>query len=204
LNDFLNCSLVDVFAITDHNDFRFHEIYSGGKVIYKIENKYFITGEEIMTSDAGEVIGLFLNKKIKPYMTFEETIKEIKNQGGIVYIPHPYDFYRKGRPNLHIVKKYIDLVDFVEVFNAKYFTNIEVNLSYRFANIYKKLRGYGSDAHKVEDLGKGVVLLRSDDIELSKEKIIELLSFEENILSVIQKRRNILKAVMNKWRRYFV
>lgn len=55
LVDFLENSNVNIFAITDHNNFKFHEIYSQGKTLYKIKNKWFITGEEITTSDAGEI-----------------------------------------------------------------------------------------------------------------------------------------------------
>ncbi|MBO8161804.1 MAG: PHP domain-containing protein [Thermosipho sp. (in: Bacteria)] len=200
LEDFLNNDKIDVFAITDHNNFKYHEIYSNGKVLYKIENKYFITGEEIMTSDAGEVIGLFIKQKIEPFMTFEETIKEIKRQNGIVYLPHPYDFYRRGRPKLKVVLKYIDEIDMIEVFNAKYFTDFEVKMSFKLAEKYKKIKGYGSDAHKLLDLAKGYVVLKYEDFDINREKILDLLSDEPNVLETVQIKRSFLKSLLKKLR----
>jgi len=198
LEDFLNNDKIDVFAITDHNTFEFHELYSDGQVFYKIKNKYFITGEEIMTSDAGEVIGLIIKKGIQPFMTFEETIKEIKRQGGIVYLPHPYDFYRKGKPKLKVVLKYIDEVDIIEVFNAKYFTNFEVRMSYKLAERYKKIKGYGSDAHKLSDLAKGYVVLKTADPDISCEQILDLLSNDSSVVETVQIKRNLLKSLLKK------
>jgi len=201
LDDFLKNSTVDVFAVTDHNDFRFHENYSDGKVIYKIATKWFITGEEIMTNDAGEIIGLFISKKIESGLTLKETLSEIKRQNGIVYLPHPYDLYRKGKPKLSVVKKYIDMVDIIEVFNAKYFTNFEVTLSHRLAKKFSKATGYGSDAHKKEDLGKGYIILKyNSPNEIDKGNLLNLLRNETNIVETVEIRRNFFKTLLKKLR----
>ena len=48
-----------------------------------------ILAEEVKTKDQGEVIGLFIDEKIPRGMSLEETIAEIKRQGGLVYVPHP-------------------------------------------------------------------------------------------------------------------
>ncbi len=46
-----------------------------------------IVGEEVKTAEQGEVIGLFIEEKIPRGMTLQETIAEIKRQGGLVYVP---------------------------------------------------------------------------------------------------------------------
>ena len=78
---------LDVVAITDHNE------VAGGFEALAVGERYgvrVIVGEEVKTSE-GEVIGLFLKERIAPGLTFAETIAEIKRQGAIVYVPHPFD-----------------------------------------------------------------------------------------------------------------
>jgi len=102
-------------AVTDHN-----EISGALEASRKAEGTGLrvIVGEEVKTADQGEVIGLFLEKKIPRGMTLEETIAEIRRQGGIVYVPHPFD-------RLHSVPDYehlltvLDEVDAIEVFNPR-------------------------------------------------------------------------------------
>ena len=50
-----------------------------------------IVAEEVKTADQGEVIGLFIEEKIPRGLTLQETVAEIKRQGGLVYVPHPFD-----------------------------------------------------------------------------------------------------------------
>src|SRR5258708_13138559 len=74
---------INCIAVTDHNE------VEGGKIIQKVGPFQGIIGEEIRTKD-GEISGLFLKKRIPPNLGAEETIAEIKAQGGLVYIPHPF------------------------------------------------------------------------------------------------------------------
>ena len=50
-----------------------------------------IPGEEVKTATEGEVIGLFLKKEIPRGMSFRESVAAIRAQGGLVYVPHPFD-----------------------------------------------------------------------------------------------------------------
>ena len=88
---YMKCRLchIDAIAICEHNNIlgalKFKEYCS------KRKNKVFvIVGEEIMTS-SGEIIGLYLNEEIPAGLSCDETIDRIINQGGVVYVPHPYD-----------------------------------------------------------------------------------------------------------------
>ena len=75
-------------AVTDHNEISGALDARAKAAEYGIK---VIVGEEVKTADQGEVIGLFIEEKIPRGMTLEETIAEIRRQGGIVYVPHPFD-----------------------------------------------------------------------------------------------------------------
>ena len=86
--------------MTDHNEI------SGALEAREKAAEYgvkVIVGEEVKTKDQGEVIGLFIEEKIPRGMSLEETIAEIRRQGGLVYVPHPFD-------RLHSVPDYEHLL----------------------------------------------------------------------------------------------
>ena len=75
-------------AITDHN------VFGGAlEAVEKARGRKLIVipGEEVKTDGEGEVIGLFLKEEIPRGMSFAETVAAIRAQGGLVYVPHPFD-----------------------------------------------------------------------------------------------------------------
>ena len=80
---------IDCVAVTEHNNIlgalKFKEFCKKNNL-----NISVIVGEEIMT-ESGEIIGLFLSRNIPKGLSAEDTIRQIREQDGIVYIPHPYD-----------------------------------------------------------------------------------------------------------------
>ena len=99
----LNNKILDCIAITDHNEIDF------ALNLYKDFPKNIIVGEEIMTND-GEIIGLFLKKLIPKHLSVIKTIELIKEQNGLVYIPHPFDLMRAGIGE-DLLKKHIKDID---------------------------------------------------------------------------------------------
>lgn len=101
----------DVVCITDHDE-------TAGAFVAQEYAKQFddvevVIGEEVMTSD-GEIIGLFLNEKVQPGMTIEETIDVIRGQGGVTIAPHPFSFHVKG-----LKERVLDIdLDGLEVLNG--------------------------------------------------------------------------------------
>src|SRR4051812_4619386 len=85
----LSTNRLDVIAITDHDtiDFATHAQTELGDRI--------IVGEEIM-STGGEIVGLYLKEAVKAGLSPLETVKQIREQGGLVYVPHPFETVRKG------------------------------------------------------------------------------------------------------------
>jgi predicted metal-dependent phosphoesterase TrpH/glycosyltransferase involved in cell wall biosynthesis len=148
-------------AVTDHN-----EISGALEARAKAHGIKVIVGEEIKTADQGEVIGLFIEEKIPRGMSLAETIAEIKRQGGIVYVPHPFD-------RLHSVPDYehlldvLDEVDAVEVFNPRVAISEFNEEALRFAAKYRIPAGAGSDAHVPQGLGS--VRIRMHDFDGPQE-----------------------------------
>jgi glycosyltransferase involved in cell wall biosynthesis len=144
-------------AVTDHN-----EISGALEAAAKADGVKVIVGEEVKTADQGEVIGLFLQEKIPRGMTLPETIAEIKRQGGIVYVPHPFD-------RLHSVPDYehltavLDDVDAIEVFNPRVAISEFNDEAVRFAAKYRIPAGAGSDAHVPQGLGSVRIRMRDFD-----------------------------------------
>ncbi len=136
-------------ALTDHNTM---------KGVDKV--KGCIPGEEISTN-IGHVIGLFLNERIKPFMSIEETVDKIKEQGGVVFVPHPYDSIRKKVKHMDFKK------DVVEVFNARVVLKKDNVKAKEYAEKNNVLQGVGSDAHTPYEVGKNY--LEIEDFNSVKE-----------------------------------
>ena len=121
-----------------------------------------IVGEEVKTADQGEVIGLFIEEKIPRGMTLEETIAEIKRQGGLVYVPHPFDRMHSVPDYEHLLT-ILDDVDAIEVFNPRVAIGAFNEEAVRFAAKYRIVAGAGSDSHVAQGLGSVRIRMRDFD-----------------------------------------
>jgi glycosyltransferase involved in cell wall biosynthesis len=144
-------------AITDHN-----EVSGALEARERADGIKVIVAEEVKTADQGEVIGLFIEEKIPRGMTLQETIAEIRRQGGLVYVPHPFD-------RMHSVPDYEHLLDVVEDIDAMEVFNPRVAFSAfneeaaRFAAKYRIVAGAGSDSHVAQGLGSVKIRMRDFD-----------------------------------------
>ena len=141
-------------AVTDHN-----EISGALEARAKANGVKVIVGEEVKTKEQGEVIGLFIEEKIPRGMTLQETIAEIKRQGGIVYVPHPFDRMHSVPDYEHLLAV-IDDVDAIEVFNPRIAISEFNEEAVRFAAKYRIPGGAGSDAHVPQGLGSVRIRMR--------------------------------------------
>ena len=147
-------------AVTDHNEVsgaheaRARSERDGGVKV--------IVAEEIKTAAQGEVIGLFIEEKIPRGMSLHETIAAIRAQGGLVYVPHPFD-------RLHSVPDYehlldvVEDIDAIEVFNPRVAFSAFNEEAARFAAKYRIVAGAGSDSHVAAGLGSVKIRMRDFD-----------------------------------------
>jgi predicted metal-dependent phosphoesterase TrpH len=150
-------------AVTDHNEIsgaleaRAQAAASDAQPPVKV-----IVGEEVKTADQGEVIGLFIEEKIARGMTLEQTVAEIKRQGGVVYVPHPFDRMHSV-PDYENLLKILDDVDAIEVFNPRVAIASFNDEAVRFAAKYRVLAGAGSDSHVAQGLGSARIRMHDFD-----------------------------------------
>jgi hypothetical protein len=144
-------------AITDHNEIS--GALEARELAERIGGIKVIVAEEVKTAHQGEVIGLFIEEKIERGMSLEETIAEIRRQGGLVYVPHPFD-------RLHSVPDYehlldvVEQIDILEVFNPRIAIDAFNEEAVRFARKYNIVPGAGSDSHVAQGLGSVRIRLR--------------------------------------------
>jgi len=158
---------LDVIAITDHDS------AAGGLEAREIADRYgvrVIVGEEVKSSE-GEVIGLFLERTIPGGMTFADTVAAIKDQGGIVYVPHPFDRLHTI-PSPQVLRANVAAIDVVEVFNSRLAFPGFNELAERFAQRYRIPAAAGSDSHVLP--GIGTALCGIDDFEGPAELVAAL------------------------------
>jgi glycosyltransferase involved in cell wall biosynthesis len=144
-------------AVTDHN------VISGAQEARdRADGIKVIVAEEVKTADQGEVIGLFIEDHIPRGMTLEETIAEIHRQGGLVYVPHPFDRMH-AVPDYEHLLNVLDDVDAIEVFNARVAVRSFNEEAVKFATKYRIPAGAGSDSHVPQGLGSVRIRMRDFD-----------------------------------------
>jgi glycosyltransferase involved in cell wall biosynthesis len=146
-------------AVTDH------KVVSGAHDARAKAEEFgvkIIIAEEVKTASQGEVIGLFIEEQIPRGLTLAETVADIKRQGGLVYVPHPFD-------RMHAVPDYehlltiVEDIDLMEVYNPRVAIGSFNEEAERFAAKYRILAAAGSDSHVAQGLGSVRVRMRDFD-----------------------------------------
>ncbi len=164
-------------AITDHDTVK------GGLEASPIDSDLeVITGAEIRT-DRGEVIGYFLNEEITQRDYFEVT-DAIKDQGGIVCVPHPFDVFRIYRVKLR--DEMLAPVDCIEVLNSRCVVDALNEKARRFAEGRGLGMTAGSDAHTMSEIGASGVVV--DSLEDVGSKNIEIFGGSTSFRDIAVKR----------------
>jgi hypothetical protein len=144
-------------AVTDHNVF-------GGALeaadYARTRELIVIPGEEVKTDGQGEVIGLFLQHEIPRGLGFAETVEAIREQDGIVYLPHPFDRMH-AIPDPRTLHRHLADIDVFEVYNARLLFEGYNDEALRFARKYNLTMGAGSDAHVLQGVGTGALRMRA-------------------------------------------
>jgi hypothetical protein len=148
---------IDVLCVTDH-----HAI-DGARRLREALPCRVIVGEEVRSTQ-GEIIGLFLEERVPFGLSPNETARRIREQGGLVYIPHPFDPMRRNLAETALEALAVEgAIDAIEARNAK--TSLE-SLNRRaadFAATHGIAAGAGSDAHVPDAIGSAYVELTDFD-----------------------------------------
>jgi glycosyltransferase involved in cell wall biosynthesis len=166
-------------AITDHN-----EVSGALEARERADGIKVIVAEEVKTADQGEVIGLFIEDKIPRGLTLQETIAEIRRQGGLVYVPHPFDRMHAVPDYEHMLDVVSD-IDAIEVFNPRVAFSAFNEEAARFAAKYRIVAGAGSDSHVAQGLGSVKIRMRDFD---GPEEFLESLREAD----IVRKRQSLL------------
>jgi len=175
-------------AVTDHNEF------GGALEVAELAQDRGLTvirGEEIKTDGQGEVIGLFLERQIARGMSFEDTIAAIREQNGLVYLPHPFDRMH-AIPDAATLHRHLADIDVFEVYNARLLLEQYNEEALRFARKYNLTMGAGSDGHVLQGVGTGGVRMRA--FEGPEEFLVSLRSAE-----MLRRPRSLAYLQALKW-----
>jgi predicted metal-dependent phosphoesterase TrpH/glycosyltransferase involved in cell wall biosynthesis len=146
-------------AVTDHN------VFGGAQEAVELargRDLIVIPGEEVKTDGQGEVIGLFLSEEIPRGQSFAATVEAIRAQGGVVYVPHPFDRLH-AIPDAATLHRHLQELDVLEVYNARLLFEAYNDEALRFARKYDLTMGAGSDAHVLQGVGTGALRMRAFD-----------------------------------------
>ena len=139
---------LDGFAITDHN------ILSSDSD----EELLILPGVEISTRD-GHVIGLGISEIIPRGLSADETIRKVRQLGGVSIVAHPYDLFRPA-VRLHLLTENPNAI---EVINSASFLH---SYSWARARKFAEKGDYpmtgGSDSHIPDTLGRAYTEIESE------------------------------------------
>lgn len=139
-------------AITDHNTTR------GARLVQVWDPLRVVVGEELMTT-RGELLAFYVQKELPKGLTPREAIRELRQQGAVISVSHPFDHGRHGSWDLADLLEIAPLVDAIETFNARCLRN-GPNLEAQAFAAAQNLRGTaGSDAHLLSEVGQATLRL---------------------------------------------
>jgi len=115
-----------------------------------------IVAEEILTPH-GEIMGMFLEETIPSRLPVKEVISQIRAQGGLVCIPHPFDVLRQSALRNNIIEEIVAEIDIMEVFNSRILLPWNSAKALAFARKHGIARSAGSDAHTTYEIGNAYI-----------------------------------------------
>ena len=147
---------IDCVAVSDHNN------VDGALAVRGIASFRVIIAEEIKSTE-GEIIGLFLQETVRKGLSPEDTVRAIREQNGLVLIPHPYDRLRGSALREEALLRIMPDVDVIEVFNARTVLKADDEKGRRLAEEHGKPMSAATDAHTPYEIGRAYTELPEFD-----------------------------------------
>ncbi len=143
---------IERLVITDHNTIR------GALLAQQAAPEYVIVGEEIETSDGGEILAAFVKEEVPGRLSYKEAMNRLKEQGTFISLSHPFDYQRKGwQPE--VLQDLADVVDAIEIFNSRAMHPRINQQAELFAERFNLAGTAGSDAHTLREAGRARLIL---------------------------------------------
>jgi len=149
---------LDALAVTDHDAIEASHRAAERAPAYGLAG---IVGTEV-SSAAGHVLGLGVEKAVEPGLPFAETLERIRGQGGLAVVPHPFQEMRNG-VLANVSREQLARADAIEVYNSRLVTGWSNRQARRFARTRGLPMTAGSDAHVAEMVGRAVTLVDADE-----------------------------------------
>jgi predicted metal-dependent phosphoesterase TrpH len=138
---------LDGLAVLDHDEIE------GALRLRDLASFQVIVGEEIGSADGG-IGALFIEERIPPHLSSEETIRRIRDQNGLVLIPHPLSRWVPGRIREAKLIEIVDQVDLIEGYNARAPWASDDERARQFAATHGIPVVAGSDGHFGYEIGR--------------------------------------------------
>ena len=180
---------LDCIAVTDHNTIDF------ARKLQADLGAQIIIGEEISTGD-GEIIGLYLSRAVPAGLSAMQAATAVRSQGGLVYIPHPFETVRSGI-SLVTLNRIAQLVDIIEVHNGRAVFQNRGAIARQWAADHHVASAASSDAHGQSGWGRTYSVL---SVQPSRETLPQLLQTAELQTGYVGVR-GILYPKLNRMRR---
>jgi predicted metal-dependent phosphoesterase TrpH len=181
---------LDFIAVTDHNTIAM------ARQIHAELGDRIIIGEEI-TAQEGEVIGLYLTEAIPPLLTVLETVEAIHKQGGLVYVPHPFETVRKGLSYeaLQGIAKHVDVI---EVHNGRAVFQNFSEKALSWAKEHGVPGAASSDAHGFSGWGKTYTMLSKVPARQNLAGLLQKATYKHGFAGL----HGMLYPKINRWSRW--
>ncbi len=148
---------IDVMFVTNHNTLDgYSQILEYKKNHAKYRNIRIYPAEEITINNKGHVLAYGIEKEIRPGMTLDETLDEIRQQNGVSCAAHPFAVSNG-------IREYAKRCDIIESFNSNnidFFSNL---ISEKFAKENNLVSIAGSDSHVKSTIGRSIDKVESEN-----------------------------------------
>jgi hypothetical protein len=188
---------LDGFAITDHNTFKAYKVLTQYP---ESKNLIIIPGMEIET-DIGEVLALFIDEGIDcTNNEFFHIVSKIRENNGLIVIPHPFDFLRDNHLKMKLLSEEIiyKYIDGVEIINSRIIFKYCVEKARKFKEEYNLFETGGSDAHTLKEIGTGYTLLEEINNNSSETIKKSLLSSKSKSMGKLSSPFVHVSTLINK------
>jgi len=176
---------INCIAIADHGT------AEGALKMQSLAPFTVIVAEEILTHH-GEIMGMFLKETIPSGLSIKDTIAQIRAQGGLVNIPHPFDSFRGSALNEKIVEEIVGQIDIMEVFNSRSPLLRSSAKARIFAEKHGIAKTAGSDAHALPEIGNAYVEMPEFN---GKDEFLQALAQGK----IYGRRTNLLRHFNSTW-----